>query len=161
LHLFPHHFSRSGGFCENPLRSFEVFTALEVAPLGVSVLPLHASLSACNRDMSLSCSSVWAVEQGHSQPYHQSPNGTTSDQGFDCTTFSERSFVHNFKCFQKYKHFAIHLLPEGRSFLAYLFVMDSAMSAQILHHCSVLDVRVEAYKGYRARKEHFIIRKDR
>jgi hypothetical protein len=128
LHLFPHHFSRSGGFCENPLRSFEVFTALEVAPLGVSVLPLHASLSACNRDMSLSCSSVWAVEQGHSQPYHRSPNGTTSDQGFDCTTFSERSFVHNFKCFQKYKHFAIHLLPEGRSFLAYLFVKHMMIS---------------------------------
>ena len=122
MHLFPHHFSRSGGFCENPLLSFEVFTALEVAPLGVSVLPLHASLSACNRDMSLSCSSVRAVEQGHSQPYHRSPDGSTSDQGFNGTTFSERSLVHNFKCLQKYKHFAIHLLPEGRSFLAYVFV---------------------------------------
>ena len=122
LHLFPHHFSRPGGFCDNPLRSFEVFTALEVAPLGVSVLPLHASLSACNRDMSLSCSSVRAVEQEHSQSYHRSPDGSTSDQGFNGTTFSERSFVHNFKYFQKYKYFAIHLLPEGRSFLAYVFV---------------------------------------
>jgi len=73
--------------------------------------------------MSLSCSSVWAVEQGHSQPYHRSPDGTTSDQGFNGTTFSERSFVHNFKYFQKYEHFAIHLLPEGRSFLAYVFVI--------------------------------------
>jgi len=71
LHLFPHHFSRSGGFCLNPLRSFEVVTALNVAPPGVSVLPLHASLSACNRDMSLSCSCVWTLEQEHSQPYHQ------------------------------------------------------------------------------------------
>ena len=34
--------------------SFEVVPALNVAPLGVSVLPLRASLSACNLDMPLS-----------------------------------------------------------------------------------------------------------
>ena len=63
LHLFPHHFSRSGGFCENPLRSFEVFTVLEVAPLGVSVLPLHASLSACNLDIPLP-TALWTDRGG-------------------------------------------------------------------------------------------------
>jgi len=48
------HPSRSGRFCLNPLPSFGVFPVLKVAPLEVSVLSLHASLSACNRDMSLS-----------------------------------------------------------------------------------------------------------
>ena len=47
------HSSRSGRFCMNLLQSFGVFPVLKVAPLWVSVLHLHTSLSACNRDMSL------------------------------------------------------------------------------------------------------------
>ena len=47
------HSSRSGRFCMNLLQSFGVFPVLKVAPLWVSVLHLHTSLSACKRDMSL------------------------------------------------------------------------------------------------------------
>jgi uncharacterized protein (DUF1810 family) len=50
------------------------------------------------------------------------PEGATSDRGFSGTTFSERSFVRNFKCFHENKHFAVHLLSKGRSFLAHTFV---------------------------------------
>ena len=70
MHLFPHHFSRSGGFCENPLRRFEVFTVLEVAPLGRGhqCSPCTHPCLRAYRDMSLSCSSLRTVEQRHSQP---------------------------------------------------------------------------------------------
>ncbi len=52
------HSSRFGRFCRNPLPSLKVASVLNVASLGVSVLPLHASLSACNRDMPLFHSSI-------------------------------------------------------------------------------------------------------
>ncbi len=52
--VFRLHSSRSGRFCGNPLPSFGVFPVLKVATLWVSVLHLHTSLSACNRDVSLS-----------------------------------------------------------------------------------------------------------
>jgi hypothetical protein len=54
-------------FAEPPLLSFDVVPALDVAPLGVLLLPLHASLSACNLDMPLP-----AIQEGrlrrHSKP---------------------------------------------------------------------------------------------
>ena len=52
--VFRLHSSRYGRFCGNPLPSFGVFPVLKVAPLWVSALHLHTSLSACNRDVSLS-----------------------------------------------------------------------------------------------------------
>ena len=48
------HTSRSGRFRKNPLPSLKVAADFNVASLGVSVLPLHASLSTCNRDTPLS-----------------------------------------------------------------------------------------------------------
>ncbi len=63
------HPSRSGRFCLNPLPSFGVFPALKVAPLEVSVLSLHASLSVCNRDMSSTRFSAQATEWRHFQPH--------------------------------------------------------------------------------------------
>ena len=61
------HSSRSGRFRKNPLPSLKVAADFNVASLGVSVLPLHASLSTCNWDMPLSASRL-AGTQRHSQP---------------------------------------------------------------------------------------------
>ena len=66
---FSLHSSRSGRFCRNPLPSFKVIPVLNVASLGISVFPLQASLSACNRDMPLFHSSVQTAVWWHSQPH--------------------------------------------------------------------------------------------
>ncbi len=63
------HSSRSGRFCMNLLQSFGVFPVLKVAPLWVSVLHLHASLSVCNVDTSSIRSSAQTAERRHSQPH--------------------------------------------------------------------------------------------
>ena len=72
------HSSRSGRFCRNPFPSFKVIPVLNVASLGISVFPLHASLSACNRDMPLFHSSVQTVAWWHSQPHGE----VLSEQSF-------------------------------------------------------------------------------
>jgi len=41
-------------FCRTSILELRVVPILNVAPLGVSVLPLHASLSTCNLDTLLS-----------------------------------------------------------------------------------------------------------
>ena len=63
------HSSRSGRFCRNPLPCFKAIPVLNVASLGISVFPLHASLSACNRDMPLFHSSAQTAVWWHSQPH--------------------------------------------------------------------------------------------
>jgi hypothetical protein len=45
-------------FCRTILLSFSVAIIRRVAPLGVSVLPLHTSLSACNRNTFRACSTL-------------------------------------------------------------------------------------------------------
>ena len=54
--------------CWNPLPSHGVSPVPWVTPLRVSVLKLHTSLSACNRDIPLIHSSAWTVERRLSQP---------------------------------------------------------------------------------------------
>ena len=73
---------RSGRFCGNPLPSFGVSPVLRVAPLGVSVLPLHASLSACNRDMPSTHSSAQTAERRHSQPHAEVPTDQSLQRDF-------------------------------------------------------------------------------
>ena len=107
------HPSRSRRFCKIPLPSFKVVPVLNVASLGVSVLPLHASLSACNRDMPLVRSSVQTAERGHSQPHVE----VLSEQSFH-GDFHARlplrvvSCLNSYNC-GEYRGFAIHPLPES------------------------------------------------
>ena len=61
------HTSRSGRFRKNPLPSLKVAADFNVASLEVSVLPLHASLSTCNQDASLSASYLTGTQR-RSQP---------------------------------------------------------------------------------------------
>ena len=63
------HPSLSWQFCVNPLPSSGVFPVLKVAPLWVSLIHMHASLSACNLDIPSARSSVKTAERRHSQPH--------------------------------------------------------------------------------------------
>ena len=74
------HSSRSGRFCKNQLPSSKVAADFNVASLGVCVIPMHASLSACNRN-----TEVFPTLQ-------RSPFGSIYCQGFHCTTFFQVSW---------------------------------------------------------------------
>jgi hypothetical protein len=114
------HPSRSEWFCENLLQSFGVFPVLKVAPLWVSVFHLHASLSACNRDMPSIHSSVRTAERRHSQPHAEVLTDQSLHGDFHARlphVFTRVISCLNINAIARYKNSAIHL-PEDRNFLA-------------------------------------------
>ncbi len=119
------HSSRSGRFCENPLPSSKVAADYSIASLWVSVLPLHASLSACNRDTSLSVPCL-AGAQGRSQPLTEAFIEAIAIVPFFRTyPMDLLLFSHLMK---QYNCFAIHLLSKDRSFLAEMIVKIPEMN---------------------------------
>ncbi len=114
------HPSRSEWFCENLLQSFDVFPVLKVSPLWVSVFHLHASLSACNRDMPSIHSSVRTAELRHSQPHAEVLTDQSLHGDFHARlphVFTRVISCLNINAIARYKNSAIHL-PEDRNFLA-------------------------------------------
>jgi len=127
---FCFHSSRSRQFCGNLLQSSGVAPVLNVASLGISVFPLHASLSACNRDMFQIHSSAKTAEWEHSQPHGEVLSEQSVHGDFSATTSSGNIARSSFVLDSRFAAsliiivlmFAIHLLPEGRSFLARFLV---------------------------------------
>ena len=118
------HSSRSGRFCKNPLPSLKVAADFNVASLGVYVIHLHASLSAYNRDSPLSISCLIGIQR-HSQPCKEVLSDQSIARDFIArlsSRFHEIVFVPSTSWIVLPYNFAIHLLPEGRSFPAQIIV---------------------------------------
>ncbi len=75
------HPSRSGRFCRNQLLSFKVDAGYGVASLGISVFPLHASLSTCNWNMPFACTMLYRGTEAFPTCY-TSPYGSMMYSGF-------------------------------------------------------------------------------
>ena len=114
------HSSRSGRFCKNPLPSLKVAADFNVASSWVSVTPLHASLSACDRNR-LYQYHVWSEYRGVPNLAKKSfrINLLPGISMHDFLPMShEVVFVPDSSWIVLSYTFAIHLLPEGRSFPA-------------------------------------------
>ena len=118
------HSSRSGRFCKNPLPSLKVAADFNVASLVVYAIPLHTSLSACNRDTPLSVSCLIGIQR-HSQPCKEVLSDQSIARDFIArlsSRFHEVVFVPDTSRIVLPYNFAIHLLPERRSFPAQMIV---------------------------------------
>ena len=113
------HTSRSGRFRKNPLPSLKVAADFNVASLGVSVLPLHASLSTCNRDTPLSMLCLVGTQR-RSQPLTEDFIEAIAIMPFFRTYPMDLLLLP--RLMKQHNRFAIHLLPKGWSFLAHLVV---------------------------------------
>ena len=113
------HSSRSGRFRKNPLPSLKVAADFNVASLGVSVLPLHASLSACNRDTPLFVSCLVGIQR-RSQPLIEDFFEAIAIMPF-FRTYPMDLFLLS-RLMKQHNRFAIHIFPKGRSFLAQIIV---------------------------------------
>ena len=110
--------------CENPLPSSKVAADFNGASLWVSVLPLHASLSACDRDSPSSISCLIGIQR-HSQPCKEVLSDQSIARDFIArlsSRFHEIVFVPSTSWIVLPYNFAIHLLSEGRSFPAQMIV---------------------------------------
>ena len=113
-------------FCGNPLPSFGVFPVLKVAPLWVSVIHLHASLSACNGNMPSVRSSDQTAERWHSQPMLKSfqINHCMGIFMHDLLmVFTGGVSCLNLSATARHISFTIHLLREDQSFPAQRITM--------------------------------------
>ncbi len=118
LHFYLHT-SRSGRFRKNPLPSLKVAADFNVASLGVSVLPLHASLSTCNRDTPLSMLCLVGTQR-RSQPLTEDFIEAIAIMPFFRTYPMDLLLLPHLM--KQHNRFAIHLLPKGWSFLAQMIV---------------------------------------
>ncbi len=121
---------RSGRFCGNPLTSFGVSPVQRVAPLGVSVLPLHASLSTCNRDTPLVLPFFRIVRRRRSQPQGEVLSEQSASENFCATTyFTRKQCLCTKSCFKgrniNFSHF-IHI-ASSVAFVLKLFVKITRM----------------------------------
>ena len=118
------HSSLSGRFCKNQLPSLKVAADFNVASSWVSVIPLHTSLSAYNRDSPSSISCLIGI-QGRPQPCKEFLSDQSIAKDFSArlsSMFHEVVFVPGTLWIVLPYNFAIHLLPEGRSFSAQMIV---------------------------------------
>ena len=118
------HSSRSGRFCKNPLPSLKVAADFNVASSWVSVIPLHTSLSAYNRDSPSSISCLIGIQR-RSQPCKEVLSDQSIARDFIArlsSRFHEIVFVPDSSWIVLSYTFAIHLLSEGRSFPAQMIV---------------------------------------
>ena len=113
--LLLHHPSRSGSVLRNLHSWFRNRSYPKRCPSGVSALPLHTSLSACNLDMPLSPGNrLWRHSRPASGWICRGSILNASIRGLILRTFHMHVLF-----FAIYMLSAIHLLPEGRSFLAH------------------------------------------
>ena len=101
-------------------RSPFIFPAsFEYKGVAVSVLPLHASLSACNRDTPLFVSCLVGIQR-RSQPLIEDFIEAIAIMPFFRTYPMDLLLLP--RLMKQHNRFAIHLLPKGWSFLAHLVV---------------------------------------
>ena len=116
--------SRSGRFCKNPLPSLKVAADFNVASLVVYAIPLHTSLSACNRDTPLSVSCLIGIQR-RSQPCKEVLSDQSIAKDFSArlsSRFHEVVFVPDTSRIVLSYTFEIHFPLEGRSFPAQMIV---------------------------------------
>lgn len=116
------------GFCRTRWRSFGVAFRLSVAPLGVSVLPLHASLSACNRD-TLSFASVCLKMCNALNLVSKAFQAVVllhAIAGLDC-----RAISMTLDCLQHLIYAAIHPTSKDRGLSRLIVVIDRDYNASL------------------------------
>ena len=115
------HSSRSGRFCKNLLLSLKVAADYSVASLGVSVLPLHASLSTYNWDTPLPVLCLTGTQK-RLQPLIEDFTEEISIMPFFRTYPMDSLLI--LPCMNRYNHFLIHPHRRFSGFLAHLVVKD-------------------------------------
>ena len=118
------HSSRSGRFRKNLLLSLKVAADYSVASLGVSVLPLHASLSTYNWDTPLPVLCLTGTQR-RSQPLIEDFTEEISIMPFFRTYPMDYLLTPRLK--DQYNRFAIHLHRKLSYLLAHLVVIGQSL----------------------------------